>query len=83
MNQGTCKACGAPILWIRTRAGKSMPCDVKPLSYVESQGAPQKIVTAAGDVLSCELVEEHKTNKRGYLPHWATCPNADSFRRKK
>ena len=82
MGQATCRACGAPILWIKTRAGKSMPCDAKPQSYVESPGGPQKIVTTAGDVISCNLVEVHQSNKRGYVPHWATCPNADSFRRR-
>ena len=29
----TCRACGRPILWIGTPAGKSMPCDPEPVAY--------------------------------------------------
>lgn len=28
-----CRGCGAPILWITTPGGKSMPCDPKPVVY--------------------------------------------------
>ena len=83
MNQSRCKACGAPIVWIKTRSGKTMPCDAKPLNYVVSPGAARKIVTPAGDVISCEITENPEDAAGfGYNPHWSTCPNADSFRRR-
>ena len=28
-----CKSCGAEIIWIKTKNGKNMPCDAKPISY--------------------------------------------------
>ena len=33
MKKATCRGCGAPIVWIRTAAGKSMPCDAEPVLY--------------------------------------------------
>ena len=30
MGTSTCKSCGKPIHWIRTRSGRSMPCDTRP-----------------------------------------------------
>ena len=35
MKTTTCKACGKPIVWIRTTKGKSMPCDAEPVAYKE------------------------------------------------
>ena len=35
MKTTTCKACGRPIVWIRTTKGKSMPCDDEPVAYKE------------------------------------------------
>lgn len=31
MNKATCRGCGAPIVWIKTPAGKAMPCDPAPV----------------------------------------------------
>lgn len=58
MNTGTCKSCGKPILWIRTRTGRSMPCDTKPVNYRIKPGGDTKLVTPAGDVISCEAVKD-------------------------
>lgn len=33
MNKATCRGCGAPIVWIKTPAGKAMPCDPAPVYY--------------------------------------------------
>ena len=55
MRRGKCRGCGASIVWIQTSAGRSMPCDAEPVSYREKAGAPGKIVTPNGMVLSCEL----------------------------
>lgn len=76
----TCKACGEEIKWIRTRAGKKMPVDAD--SFAQHQLTPGvTVVTEAGDVLSGgnRTVD---TAAYGYLPHWASCPFADQFRRR-
>ena len=48
-----CKACGAPIIWIKTPGGKSMPCDAQPVTYQAQSKAKDKIVTQNGEVISC------------------------------
>lgn len=79
----TCKACGAEIVWIDTLAGKKIPCDTKLVAYWERKGAPGKVVTPNGEVLSADLMgEPDKAPGIGYVPHWATCPAADQFRRR-
>lgn len=79
----TCKKCGAPIVWIKTPGGKSMPCDADPITYWEENKARGKIVTPNGDVISCKFEgDPQNATGIGYKPHWATCPFADSFRKK-
>lgn len=83
MSNETCKSCGRPILWIKTRAGKSMPCDAKQINYIIKPGGGTKLVTPAGDVISCEQAEDPaEAQGWGYAPHWASCPAADQFRRR-
>lgn len=77
----TCKACGAPILWVRTRAGRSMPCDTRAIPY--RAGGELKLVTPAGDVVSAEAVENPaEADGWGYAPHWATCQAPKTFRKR-
>lgn len=76
-----CKACGAPIRWIRTTSGKSMPCDPQPVPYWLHPKAKGKVVTPNGEVVSCVFMGEMSTaTGSGYVPHWATCTKADLFR---
>lgn len=49
------QGCGAPIVWIRTAAGKSMPCDAEPALYKAREGAAGKIITGNGTVLSADI----------------------------
>ena len=83
MRRGKCRGCGADIVWISTPGGKSMPCDAEPVLYREQAGAPGKIVTPNGQVLSCELdVAPENATGVGYISHFSTCPQAGQFRRK-
>ena len=77
-----CKGCGAEIVWIKTTAGKSMPCDPGLVPYWAKPGAAGKVVTAFGEVISCEFKgDQTKVTGIGYVPHWSTCPAAGSFRK--
>ena len=76
----TCRGCGARIEWIKTRSGKMMPVDPEPVFVTE--GGTMKFVTDEGDVISGQVTEE-TTDTVAYVPHWATCPEANSFRRRK
>ena len=83
MRNGQCRGCGAPIVWIRTTGGKSMPCDAEPVLYRKKARAAGKIITPNGMVLSCELgVAPCEADGAGYVSHFATCPAAEKFRRK-
>ena len=57
----TCKACGAPIIFIVTKGKKWEPCNIE----------RTVIITPVGETVS------------GHISHFATCPNADDFRREK
>ena len=80
MGTSTCKSCGKAIHWIRTRSGRSMPCDTRPVNYRIKPGGSTKLVTPAGDVISCEPVDDPaEAQGWGYTPHWSTCNAPDSF----
>lgn len=78
-----CKSCGAPIRWIKMASGKSMPVNPDQVVYWwRPGGAAGKVVTPNGEVLSCDFDGElEKATGVGYIPHWATCPNADQHRK--
>ena len=67
-----CKLCGAPIFFGTTAAGKAMPLDAKP----EKRAIVSRVVSPEGEHLQASLFDT-------YLPHWASCPKADSFRKPK
>lgn len=81
MNKATCRGCGAPIVWIKTPAGKAMPCDPAPVYYKAAPGGKDKIVTTRGEVVSCEIAPGGEATDAGYRPHWATCPQAGQFKK--
>jgi hypothetical protein len=83
MKKGACKGCGAEIVWIRTSGGKYMPCDPEPVVYWEKSGAPGKIITPNGEVISCVFEGDmNKATGIGCVSHFSTCPEAGKFRNK-
>jgi hypothetical protein len=66
--------CGAAIVWVRTRAGKMMPLD----DTVELRAA---LLLRPG--ARFEDLQHAEMGERGLMPHWATCPGAESFRAKR
>ena len=75
-----CKSCGADIIWIKTKNGRSTPCDAKPIPFRESFSGGMKLVTKAGDVVPGNY--DGTSDDFAYISHFATCPNADQHRRK-
>ena len=71
-----CRACGAPMRWVKTRTGKALPLDPEPV--------------ANGTIVLMPITEVAVTIRRGwddpdpltprYVSHFATCPAADQFR---
>lgn len=81
--RSVCRGCGGPILWIRTPAGRSMPCDPEPVEYWQSPTGLQRIVTPNGQVVSASLEGlPGLATGRGYISHFATCPEARAFSRR-
>lgn len=66
-----CKACGAPIIWIKTLRGKSMPCNAQPVTYKAQNKSTDKIVTQNGEVISCIIgpTDINQATGIGYIPH--------------
>jgi len=68
-----CKSCGANIWWAKTLAGTAMPLDAEP-----SPEGTVIVVLGISRVLGKGEVTDHTR----YVPHFITCPNAASHRRK-
>lgn len=76
-----CRGCGAEIDWIKTRAGKNMPVDPEPVFVIVGEGDGH-FVTDEGDVISGrEVPANDGAAEVAFVPHWATCPEAGSFKR--
>ena len=82
-NFGRCAGCGAQIIWIKTKAGKNMPCNMLLVDY-KADGGKDKIVIPSGEVVSGTIVSSpDDADGHGYVSHFATCRNAKNFRRRK
>ena len=74
-----CKGCGREIIWI----GK-MPCEPERIVYQQDNHGEYRVVTPNGEVLRARMPENPQTATGvGYISHFATCPQADRFRRKR
>lgn len=70
-----CRSCDAPIRWVKTATGRSMPIDPKP--------------TQDGNLVIVDGVAKiYKPGEDGalfapekFLSHFASCPNAPAWRR--
>lgn len=84
MRTTKCRACGAEIMFIKSVAGKTIPVNAEQITYEQKAGGSMKIVTPNGEVISGELpVDLQKATGIGYISHFATCPEAESFRKKR
>lgn len=74
----TCKGCGKKIIWI----GK-MPCDPDQIIYRADKRGKLRVVTPNGEVMSAVISDNPATATGiGYISHFATCPQAERFRRR-
>lgn len=64
MGDGSCSACGVPLLWFETTRIDSRTGKLHKMCFHIEAGSEN---------------EEHRV----LIPHWASCPNAADFRRKK
>jgi len=89
----TCKGngCGAAVVWVKTKRGKQMPCDIDRLTVKRRHPLFDKdreratVVTDDGEVVDGVLAgtgDDPEDLVVGRRPHWASCPAAAEFRRK-
>ena len=74
-----CKACGAPIKWIKMASGKAMPVDAKPIPFRSDPKGGLTLVEEDGRVVRGMM--DIESDKYGYTSHFATCPMASQFRK--
>lgn len=79
-----CKSCGAEIVWVRLKSGKSHPCNPGYWRFKED-GGPDRLVTLDGRIVAGTIVVYPEPKEmglpKGMISHFATCPAANSFRR--
>ena len=82
----TCRGCGKTIAFIKTKNGKSIPVDPEPVQFVRADEY-QKFVTELGTIERGRPMDGDELDAErfliGYRSHFATCPAAEDFRRKK
>ena len=78
-----CRGCGRQIAFIKTVKGKTMPVNPDGV-YFTPAGGPNNYVTLDGEVIRGRDPEpDDKNTMIGYISHFATCPEADSFRKRR
>lgn len=83
-NMGNCRLCGRLVVWIRTKAGKNMPCDAELIDYrvPPDKTGKERFVTPDGEVVAAERSKGTVADGCGYISHFATCPGANKRRMK-
>ena len=77
-----CRSCGEEIMWIKTKAGRSMPVNMERIWFTE--GGDETFVTREGKVIrGTRTALRARPAMAGFISHFATCPNADAHRRGK
>ena len=78
----TCKSCGAYIIWIETINGKKMPCNAFAVPYWNDPNGKDTVMTLKGETVRCTLQPQRTpATGRGYISHFATCPQANKHRK--
>lgn len=79
-----CRKCGAPIVFIRSaKNNKWLPCDEGLVEYKagETDDYEDRVVTDKGEVIRCTFDFQCQPDGLARIPHWATCPYAEDFRK--
>jgi hypothetical protein len=71
---GRCRGCQATIIWAKTKTGSRIPLDAEP-TYLGNVAFVDGYAKVFGEG------HELPNSVARYMPHHATCPKADEFRR--
>ena len=78
-----CRGCGAEIAFIKTVKGKTMPVNPESVYFIPA-GGPNTYVMITGEVergREPDWADQGTPTQIGYISHFATCPERDSFRK--
>jgi len=80
----TCKKCGAPIKWIKTKGGWE-PCNILPIEYRKGSTPDfeERVVTEDGKVVQCTFDFLGDPDGIGYISHFRDCLFAEHFKGKR
>ena len=78
-----CKSCGAEIVWVKTDKGKWIPCDEWLIAYKEDPEGDELLVIDNGETVRCRTEFDGEPSGLARTAHFATCPDAEKFRRKR
>ena len=81
MKTTNCRACGAEIMFLKTVKGKTIPVNPEPVTFAEGEGGKEKFVLLTGEVVNGRT--DPGGAYEGYVSHFATCPEADTFRKRR
>lgn len=73
-----CKSCGAQIIWARTEHGRRIPLDAEPYHGPSPAGL---FVLREARELALAVPPDVFPTEPHYRSHFATCPEAGSWRR--
>ena len=83
MRTSYCRGCGAEILFFRTETGKTTPVDAEPVPFKKDGHGPEMFLMADGTACRGRRCDAFEADQTGHISHFATCPNAESFRKKR
>ena len=85
---GRCRSCGAPILWARMKnTGRAIPLDEKPTPdgnlWASQKTGPKgiELVVHFAPDKNAPRQDVLDRERRRWVSHFATCPNATKHRR--
>ena len=77
-----CRGCGKEIAFIKTVKGKTMPVNPESVYFIPA-GGPNTYVMEDGTIKrGREPAFADKNTQIGYISHFATCTEADKFRKR-
>ena len=83
-----CRGCGKLIVWTKMKSGKPMPCDPEVIQFVNGADGKHGIetfITPDGETKrgyrNRQQPGKSENQLIGYVPHWATCPARNQFKR--
>jgi hypothetical protein len=81
-DRGTCRSCGASMVWAKMGSGKPNPLDLETVDQLGVGTVAYNPATGSGRALTRDDIDSGRAatwGERGvtfHLSHFATCPNA-------